>query len=168
MFDQEKTEQILNGIVWLNEKMGVWSFLVPIVFAVIALWALVRSYLRPSSGNSRIVLAVYAVIYIFGGFTNFVGKDFMGSRMALGGAVGLWAVSAFLVLDIVFGWTEVGIAKEKHLQIVSWILILSGIFLYPVLEILLGFTYPRMVFFGAECPTTISLIGRACPMPANA
>ena len=23
----------------------------------------------------------------------------------------------------------------------------------------LGFTYPRIIFFGAECPTTISLIG---------
>jgi len=62
-------------------------------------------------------------------------------------------------LDIIFSWTSIQIPEKKYLKILSWSLIFAGIFLYPVLELILGFTYPRMVFFGAECPTTISLIG---------
>ena len=159
MFDKEMTEQILKGIVWLNERMGIWSFILPVVFAAGVLYFLIRAYRNPSVKNSRLLLAAYALIYVFAGWTIFIGKDFMGTGAAVGGAVGLWSVSFFLVLDIFFKWTEVKISENKFLRFTSWFFIFAGIFLYPVLEIALGFTYPRMVFFGAECPTTISLIG---------
>jgi len=159
MFDKEMTEQILKGIVWLNERMGIWSFILPVVFAAGVLYFLIRAYRNPSVKNSRLLLAAYALVYVFGGWTIFIGKDFMGTGAAVGGAVGLWSVSFFLVLDIFFKWTEVKISENKFLRFTSWFFIFAGIFLYPVLEIALGFTYPRMVFFGAECPTTISLIG---------
>jgi len=159
MFDKEMTEQILKGIVWLNEKMGIWSFILPVVFAAGVLYFLIRSYRNPSVKNSRLLLAAYALVYVFAGWTIFIGKDFMGTGAAVGGAVGLWSVSFFLVLDIFFKWTEVKISENKFLRFTSWFFIFAGIFLYPVLEIALGFTYPQMVFFGAECPTTISLIG---------
>jgi len=159
MFDKEMTEQILKGIVWLNERMGMWSFILPVVFAVSVLYFLIRAYRHPSVKNSRLLLAAYALVYVFGGWTIFIGKDFMGTGAAVGGALGLWSVSFFLVLDIFFKWTEVKISENKILKFTSWFFIFAGIFLYPILEIALGFTYPRMVFFGAECPTTISLIG---------
>ena len=159
MFDKEMTEQILKGIVWLNERMGIWSFILPVVFAAGVLYFLIRAYRNPSVKNSRLLLAAYALVYVFAGWTIFIGKDFMGTGAAVGGAVGLWSVSFFLVLDIFFKWTEVKISENKFLRFTSWFFIFAGIFLYPVLEIALGFTYPRMVFFGAECPTTISLIG---------
>ena len=159
MFDKEMTEQILKGIVWLNEKMGIWSFILPVVFAAGVLYFLIRAYRNPSVKNSRLLLAAYALVYVFAGWTIFIGKDFMGTGAAVGGAVGLWSVSFFLVLDIFFKWTEVKISENKFLRFTSWFFIFAGIFLYPVLEIALGFTYPQMVFFGAECPTTISLIG---------
>ena len=159
MFDKEMTEQILKGIVWLNERMGIWSFILPVVFAAGVLYFLIRAYRNPSVKNSRLLLAAYALVYVFAGWTIFIGKDFMGTGAAVGGAVGLWSVSFFLVLDIFFKWTEVRISENKFLRFTSWFFIFAGIFLYPVLEIALGFTYPQMVFFGAECPTTISLIG---------
>ncbi len=159
MFDKEMTEQILKGIVWLNERMGIWSFILPVVFAVSVLYFLIRAYRHPSVKNSRLLLAAYALVYVFGGWTIFIGKDFMGTGAAVGGALGLWSVSFFLILDIFFKWTEVKISENKILKFTSWFFIFAGIFLYPILEIALGFTYPRMVFFGAECPTTISLIG---------
>ena len=159
MFDKEMTEQILKGIVWLNERMGIWSFILPVVFAVSVLYFLIRAYRHPSVKNSRLLLAAYALVYIFGGWTIYIGKDFMGTGAAVGGALGLWSVSFFLILDIFFKWTEVKISENKILKFTSWFFIFAGIFLYPILEIALGFTYPRMVFFGAECPTTISLIG---------
>ena len=152
-------EQTLNGIASLNLQMGVWSFILPAVFALAVLWALFRCYQAPSRRNTQRLLAIYAVIYIFGGWTIFAGRDIMGLPMALSGAIGLWFVTLFLVLDIFFHWTEVKMPQKKDLKIISLSLIFTGIFLYPLVEILLGFTYPRMVFFGAECPTTISLIG---------
>jgi len=159
MFDKESVEKILEGIVWLNNKMGVWSIILPVVFAIVVLVQLYRSYKNPSIQNSRILLAVYAVIYVFGGYTIFMGKDFMGMTQALAGSIGLWSVSVFLILDIIFQWTEIKMSKKIWIRIISLSFIFAGIFLYPVLEILLGFRYPEMVFFGAECPTTISLIG---------
>ncbi len=159
MFNKEMLDQILEGIVWLNEKMGIWSFIIPIIFIVTVLFLLFRAYKNPSKMNSKILLAAFAIIYLFSGWTIFIGKDFMGTKAAIGGAVGLWSISFFLILDIIFSWTSIQIPEKKYLKILSWSLIFAGIFLYPVLELILGFTYPRMVFFGAECPTTISLIG---------
>ena len=152
-------QQIVDGIADLNVWMGIWSLLLPAIFALAVLWALFRCYRNPSQTHTRILLAIYAVIYVFARWTILMGRDVMGLPTALGGAIGLWTVSLLLVLDIFFHWTEVRMPEQTGLKILSWSLIVTGIFLYPVVEMLLGFTYPRMVFFGAECPTTISLIG---------
>jgi len=153
------TEQVLKGIVWLNGKMGIWSIIIPIIFAIVVLVLLFKNYRKPSLSNSRLILSAYAVIYIFAGWTIFIGKDFMGHNFALTGAFGLWFVALFLMLDVIFKWTVVKLSDNIILKIVSLFLIFGGIFLYPVIEVIFGFVYPRMVFFGAECPTTISLIG---------
>ena len=159
MFDKEKTEEILKSIVWLNEKLGMWSFIIPIIFAIAVLVSLLIAYKNPSKRNSKIVLSIYAMIYLFSGYSIFLGKDFMGFNIALGGAIGLWFVTLMLILDIIFNWTEIKLSEDKLLKSISLFLIFGGIFLYPIIEIITGFIYPRMVFFGAECPTTISLIG---------
>jgi len=159
MFDKETTEKILQGIIWLNEQLGIWSFIIPIIFAITVLYLLYRTYKNPSRKNTKFVLFAYAIIYFYAGLTIFLGKDFMGKQAAIVGSIALWSMSVLLIADIIFGWTFIKLSENKTLKIISWILIFSGIFLYPLLEIVLGFTYPRMVFFGAECPTTITLIG---------
>ena len=159
MFDKNNVEQILKEFVWLNTKMGIWSFIVPIIFAVVVLLFLYRAYKKPSQKNTGILLSIYAIIYLFSGYIIFIGKDFMGFQEAIIGAIHAWSVSIFLILDVIFEWTEIKLPKRTHLKIISWSLIFAGIVLYPLLEIALGFTYPRIIFFGAECPTTISLIG---------
>jgi len=158
MFDEEATKKILEGIVWINNQMGIWSFIIPVVFAIVVLFQLYRSYKNPSKNNSRYLMAIYAVIYLYSGYTIYMGKDFMGDD-ALIGTIALWVVSLFLFLDVIFNWTHIKLSENKTIRYVSLFLIFGGIFLYPLVEIATGFTYPRMVFFGAECPTTISLIG---------
>ena len=158
MYNKEMVEQILKGIVWLNNQMGIWAFIVPIIFAIAVLFQLFRSYNKPSSKNSRILMGIYAVIYLFSGYSIYIGKDFMGQDAIIGG-IALWSVSLFLILDVIFNWTEIKMPEKNGLKYISWSFIFAGIFLYPLIEIATGFTYPRMVFFGAECPTTISLIG---------
>ena len=158
MFDKESTKKILEGIVWLNNQMGIWAFIIPAVFAIAVLYQLYRSYKNPSEKNSRILMGIYAIIYIFSGYSIYIGKDFMGSDALVGG-IALWIVSLFLILDVIFKWTHIKPSENKTLKYISWFFIFGGIFLYPLVEIATGFTFPRMVFFGAECPTTISLIG---------
>jgi len=158
MFDKESVNNILDGIVWLNGKMGVWAFIVPAVFAIAVLSQLFRCYRNPSKKNSRYLMAIFAIIYMFSGYSIFIGREFMGND-ALIGAIALWAVSLLLILDVIFNWTDIRLSKNKILRFISLFLILGGIFLYPLIETATGFTFPRMVFFGAECPTTISLIG---------
>ncbi len=159
MFTDEKVEQILEGIAWLNNLMGIWSLIIPIVFVVGVLVLLYWSYKDPSRKHTQYLLAFYALIYIYSGSTILLGKDFMGLAAALGGAIGLWSIAVLLILDIIFNWTEIVVPHDNYLKSVSWFLIFAGIFIYPLLELALGFHYPGMVFFGAECPTTISLIG---------
>jgi len=158
MFDKESVKNILDGIVWLNGKMGVWAFIIPAVFAIAVLSQLYRCYRNPSKMNSRYLMAIFAVIYLFSGYSIFIGREFMGND-ALIGAVALWLVSLLLISDVIFNWTYIRFPENKVLRFISLFLILGGIFLYPLVEIAAGFTFPRMVFFGAECPTTISLIG---------
>jgi len=150
---------MIEGIAWLNIKMGVFSIILPIIFASAVIIFLLSAYRNPSRSKSNIVLLTFAIIYLFGGVTILLGKDFMGFKVAFSGAVGLWIISLLLVLDIIFHLTFIKLSKKIFLRIVSVFLIFSGIFLYPILETLLGFMYPKMVFIGAECPTTITLIG---------
>ena len=158
MYSKEMVEQILEGIVWLNNKMGIWAFIIPVIFAAAVLFQLSQCYKKPSAKNSRIIMGIFAVIYLFSGYSIYIGKDFLGQDALIGG-IGLWSVSFFLIIDVIFNWTEVRLNEKKGLKYISLFFIFSGIFLYPLIEIALGFTFPRMVFFGAECPTTISLIG---------
>ncbi len=151
-------EKILEGIVWFNNQLGIWAFIIPAVFAIAVLFQLYRSYKNPTKKNSRILMAIYAVIYLYSGYTIYIGKDFMGDD-AIIGSIALWIVSLFLILDVIFNWTHIKLSDNKLLKYTSLFLIFGGIFLYPLIEIATGFTFPRMVFFSAECPTTISLIG---------
>ena len=158
MYNKEMVEKILEGIVWFNNLLGIWAFIIPIVFAIAVLIQLFRSYKKPTKANSRILMGIYAVIYIFSGYSIYIGKDFTGSHALVGG-IALWIVSLFLILDVIFKWTHIKLSENKTVRYISWFFIFGGIFLYPLVEIATGFTFPRMVFFGAECPTTISLIG---------
>jgi len=159
MFNEESVDSILQGIVWLNEKMGIWSIIIPVIFALLVIIQLYINYKSPSTNKTKIFLATFAFIYLYSGYTIYIGKEFMGLTMALVGAFALWFVTIFLILDIIFNWTYISFNKKSYLTIISFLLIFIGIIIYPIVEMILGFTYPRMVFFGAECPTTIALIG---------
>ncbi len=159
MFDKEITKRVLESIVRLNNKMGVWAFIIPIIFAFAVLFQLYHAYKKPSVKNSRLLTGIYAIIYLYSGYTIYAGKDFMGYKMALTGAIALWFISLFLFLDVIFKWTYIKLSDKVFVRYISLFFIFGGIFLYPLFELVTGFRFPEMVFFGAECPTTISLIG---------
>ena len=159
MFSKEDGENILQGIIDLNTKMGALAIIIPLVFVVLVISLLLYCYRKPGKKSSRALIGILAVVYVYAGFTILAGISVMGAAKAWMGAIGLWTVALFLVLDAIFYWTYVRIPKRLDLKVISITLMAAGIFIYPLLEIALGFTWPRMVLFGAECPTTIFLIG---------
>jgi len=53
MFDREAINKIFEGIVWFNNKLGIWAFIIPAIFALAVLYQLYRSYKQPSEKNRR-------------------------------------------------------------------------------------------------------------------
>ena len=159
MVSKEDVERTLQGISDLNTEMGAWAIIIPLVFVVLVISLLLYCYWKPGKKSSRALIGSLAVIYVYSGFTILSGINEMGAASAWVGAVALWAVAFFLVLDMIFYWTEIRLPERLDLKVISITLMATGIFIYPLLEIALGFTWPRMVLFGAECPTTIFLIG---------
>jgi len=159
MFSREDVSAILEGISDLNTAMGIWAVIVPVFFAAAVMILLFYAYKKPGRKTSAYLMLAMAVVYLFSGWTIFSGKDQMGFAAALSGSAALWLVSVLLILDGLLYWTHVEMPEKTTLKIISFIFMFSGIFIYPLLEILLGFKWPGMVLFGAECPTTIFLIG---------
>ena len=79
MFNKENTEAIIKGIAYLNNKMGIWSFIVPIIFAITILLLLYVNYKKPSKKKRGLLLLAYAIIYVYSGYTIFFRERFHGS-----------------------------------------------------------------------------------------
>jgi hypothetical protein len=159
MFNKEDVEGMLQGIIKLNTMMGPFAVIIPVFFAIVVILLLLYCYKNPGRKSSAALMGSLALIYVFSGWTIFAGRNEMGDAMALLGAIGLWLVALLLIFDIIFHWTEVRWPERLDLKVLSISFMVAGIFLYPLLEMSLGFTWPGMVLFGAECPTTIFLIG---------
>lgn len=159
MFNQEDVAGMLKGIERLNTSMGPFAVIIPLFLAVVVLVLLWYCYKSPGKKSSTVLMASLAVIYVFSGGTIYAGKNEMGDAMAWGGAIALWVVALLLAIDAILHWTEVRWPERRDLKVLSIFFMAAGIILYPILEMALGFTWPGMVLFGAECPTTIFLIG---------
>ena len=72
-------------------------------------------------------------------------------------------VSVLLLLDIYWNKTiftiKIRTLEYRIVRMLGYGLMVTGMLLYPLVEISLGMIWPNMVLFGAECPTTIFLIG---------
>jgi len=158
MFGDKEVEAILQGIYDLNTKLGIWGIIIPVIFTGVAIYLLYRCYQTPGRGNTKKLLIAMTIIYIYSGFTILAGVEQMG-ELAVVGAVALWFVALLLLLDALLGWSEIRKPRGLDLKIAAYFLMFTGIFLYPLVEMALGFRWPGMVLFGAECPTTIFLIG---------
>ena len=159
MFTEEDVAGMLQGIIKLNTAMGAFAVIIPVFFAIVVILLLLYCYKNPGKRSSAALMGSLAVVYIFSGWTISTGKDEMGASMALLGAIALWSVALLLIADSIFHWTIVRWPERLELKVLAIFLMAAGIFFYPLLEMGLGFTWPRMVLFSAECPTTIFLIG---------
>ena len=158
MFTPEDVQAILRGISASNTAWFPWSVILPVLFALTVVGLLMHCYRRPGRSSSRMLLGFLSLIYVVSGLSILAGKSEMGDS-AWGGAIALWGVAALLLVDAFLHQTEVRWPEAAPLKWLSASLMVAGILLYPLVELATGFSWPGMVLFGAECPTTIFLIG---------
>jgi hypothetical protein len=143
MFDREHVDAILRGIAMVNTGWFPWSIILPPLFATVVILLLINCYRRPGPGSSRVLLGFLALVYIFSGFSILGGIEATGST-AWAGAIALWAVALLLIIDVILHQTDVRWPKETDLKYLSASLMVAGIFLYPLVELACGFSWPGM------------------------
>ncbi|MBD3407540.1 MAG: hypothetical protein GF411_15595 [Candidatus Lokiarchaeota archaeon] len=156
----EIIQLILEMAEKLNESLYPFSVIIPLVSAVTFVILIVYAQKNPGNTSSTYLKILFAIIYVYSGLTILlmIGEE---AAFAIAGGVAMWGIALLLVLDAYWKKATFTFSFESHIwiRIIGVILIISGIVLYPIIEIVTGHVWPAMVLFTAECPTTISLIG---------
>ncbi|MHA1971447.1 MAG: DUF6064 family protein [Candidatus Hodarchaeales archaeon] len=158
----EIVKSVVEMVGKLNEQIYPFSIILPVFFIVMTLGLLYYCYTSPGKQSSTYLKTFLAIIYIVSGLQILLGVT-MGLPLMFGlsGLLGMWLVSVLLFLDIYWDKTRItfDLNEFKSVKIIGISLMITGMVIYPIVEILMGFNWPDMVLFGAECPTTIFLIG---------
>ncbi len=158
MFTEEMVKKIIEMAVFMNNTLYPWSLIVPVVLATIMIILVINNYKNPGLKISRILKFYIGLVYQYAGLsTLLMAKENL--TFALEGTIALCSIGILFFIDMGFKNNIIRLSKNKDLRTISIILMGTGIFLYPLIEILTGFNWPGMVLFGAECPTTIFVIG---------
>jgi hypothetical protein len=155
MFPPNELARLLHEIGQLNTTF----FPVHIIFAILAIVLLLLCYFRSSAWGNRLMKVLLAIIYainVYGITTCAIslGGGFYAFNAAIHGAATIMLAVSVFKDDILFSLPE-----QKDLRILSIALTTYGIFLYPVVELLLGYRWPEIFVFGAICPTTMFVEG---------
>ncbi|MHA1207992.1 MAG: DUF6064 family protein [Candidatus Freyarchaeota archaeon] len=160
MFGLNPLDKLLGLIGVYNQRFFPFSIILPVLLATSALVLTYYCFVRPGERSSKVMKIFLGILYGVAGLETFSAFLFGATDISyIVGAVIMWIFSTLFLLDIFWKETEFKLPHPKDLLIISLTLIVWGIFVYPLTEWLLGFTWPGMVFFGAECPSTIFTIG---------
>jgi hypothetical protein len=157
----EVVDKILEMSERMNEDFFPYSLLIPSLLVIISYILIFYCYKNPGMKSSNLLKAFLTLVYIISGFEILLGTNTYDLVFSLVGTLAMWSISGLLVLDIYWNKTHFifNFDEYRTIRVSGLILILTGTFIYPMVEILTGFVWPQMVLFGAECPTTIFLIG---------
>ena len=153
--ESSELDRLVNEIAELN----LTFFPTHIFIVVLAVVLTMLCYLRPSlliSKSMNLFLAILYAIMAYGVtvcYINLQGPYYLFT------AVIQWGVSLLFFLSIFKGNILFKLPVQKDLRILSVILTAYGIFIYPLVEYAMGYTWPGIFVFGAICPTTVFSIG---------
>ncbi len=160
MFGEGFLENLLAQIGQYNQALFPFSILVPSALALMAIVLVIFSFARRDARSNALMKLFLALLYMIAGLETlyhvFLAEVIVGYIV---GAVIMWVFSLLFVWDVFHKQTAFRLSSRTDLRILSLLLMIYGIFVYPLVEWVLGFTWPEMVFFGAECPSTIFTIG---------
>jgi len=157
MFEPNALGQLMEIIGELNEAF----FPAQIIGAIIALVLVYLCFVRPGPMSSNLMKFLLAVIHGINGYGTAMCAIRLGTAFYMFESILESAVTIILLLDIFLKKFEFRLPQRNDLKIWSIILIIWGVFMYPLTEILLGYRWPEIAVFGAICPTTIFTIGLA-------
>lgn len=149
---------ILEMVGPVNENFFPFSIIIPAAIAVALVIGIVYAFTKPGEKTSAALKVILGSVYLYAGAQILAGIGLMGP-VAIEGAVSMWVIGGFLFYSLRKGSFVFSLPAEWDLKILSLYFIVHGLVLYPIVELLFGYGWPTMVFIGAECPTTILLIG---------
>jgi len=160
LFGEGFLEHLLEQIGQYNQMFFPFSLILPSALALMAILLVLFRFTRPNARSGCLMNLFLALLYAIAGFETFY-PTFLGEVTVeyIIGAVIMWVFSLLFVWDAFQRKTAYRLSPRTDLKVLSLLLMSYGIFVYPLVEWMLGFTWPKMVFFGAECPSTIFTIG---------
>lgn len=160
MIEAPIVQQFWVAMDWYNTEFFPYSIIIPIIFTIGILGLVFYCFKKPDIRRSTYLKVFVALIYFVFGLTLLVALKPINYRLGLGMALGNWFMS-FLFFAEAFWWKKIifQLPQQKDLRYLSVLLMFTGIFLYTIVELMTGHSWPEIVLFGAGCPTTIFLNG---------
>lgn len=155
----EAVNNMLVGSEYFNREFLPYSWIIPFALLIMAIILTGYCFRHPGQKSSLIFKLFLTLVYFLSGMSVWLGMQHADMKSAFTGAVVLSFYGILLLLDAIW-WKKIvfKIPEKTDLRMAMILLMLLGIF-YPVIEISFGYTWPRMVLFGSECPTTTFVLG---------
>ena len=164
MFPPNELNRLLHEIGKINAAFFPAHF----IFALLAFVLLLLCYSRPSTRASRLMKALLAIVYGINVYGITVCAIQLGGGFYLFNATIHAAITFMLTVSVFRNEILFSLPEQKNLRLLSIALATYGIFLYPVVELLLGYRWPEIFVFGAICPTTMFVEGILITAASNA
>lgn len=154
MFETNELEELLNEIGEVNEALFPGHIIIGILVVILTLWC----YLRPTTVNIRLMksfLAIYYGVIVYTCIICALNMQGIFYYLTVIVHMGVCLLFIFSILkdEIIFGLPE-----QNGIKFLSIIMMTYGIFLYPLVELFMGYTWPR-IFVLSFCPMGIFAIG---------
>lgn len=154
MFETNELTELLNEIGEINEAIFPAHVIIGILVVVLTLWC----YLRPSTTTTRLMKGFLAIYYGIIVYTCIIcALNMQDLYYYLTVAVHMGTCLLFLV-SVLNDDIQFGLPDPNGIKFLSIFMTIYGIFLYPFVELLMGYTWPR-IFVLSFCPMGIFAIG---------
>lgn len=153
--DSSELERLVYEMGQLNEVFFPGQIIIAAIAVILTWWC----FTRPGKVSSKFMKGFLALLYGIIAYGVTICFFNLKGIFYLFTAVNHWAVSLLFIISLFKNEIEFNLPEQRNFKIVSIVLSLYGIFIYTLVELLMGYTWPGIFTFGALCPTSIFAIG---------
>ena len=154
MSEINELENLLNEIGEINESIFPGHIIIGIIVVILTLWC----FLRPNKTNNRIMKGFLAIYYGIIVYTCIICALDMQRIYYYLTIVLHMGICLFFIISYLNDEIRYCLPTQNGMKCLAIFMTIYGIFLYPLTEILMGYTWPR-IFVLSFCPMTIFSIG---------
>ncbi len=151
-------EKMLNAIEKINTSLYPLSLIIPITLAIVFITFILINIKKPEYLQSTYLKISIALCYFYAGIPLLFTTGELGVQSIIGGTI-LIVFGLLFIISIFDKKMVFEVDHRVYIRVISALLMITGIFLYPIIEYFTGFKWPGIAVFGMECPTTITVIG---------